>query len=266
MNPRATRTLISTLALALALCGGALAHGWEECDGWRQDDDWGDKGRYCELRELELGALSALAVDAAPNGGIKVVAGGDDAIRIEAKISVWRETEAEARETAAAIRIYTDGGRVRAEAGGRDNWSVSYRIQAPRRTDLDLESHNGGISVAGIEGHLKVETHNGGLTLDSLAGDVVARTRNGGVSVKLDGERWTGSGLDVETRNGGVSVDIPADYSAELETGTVNGRIKIDFPVMVEGEIGRRLTTTLGSGGAPIRVVTTNGGVRIEKN
>ena len=52
-------------------------------------------------------------------------------------------------------------------------------------------------------------------------------------------------------------------YSAELEAGTVNGRIRIDFPVTVQGEIGRSLTTTLGAGGATIRAKTRNGGVRI---
>lgn len=263
---RRTRTILELApALALVACAAATAHGWDDCDGWRQDDDRGDKGRYCEVRRLELAPSAALAVDAAPNGGIKVAAGAEGEILVEARVSVWDRDEAEAREAAAGVRIYTDGGRIRAEADGGDNWSVSYHIRAPRRTDLDLQSHNGGISVAGIEGHLKMETHNGGLSLDSLAGEVVARTRNGGVDVTLEGESWRGAGLDVETRNGGVSVDIPAEYSAELETGTVNGRIKIDFPVMVEGEIGRRISTTLGSGGAPIRVVTTNGGVKIDK-
>ena len=259
------KALISTAALLLALCGAAKAHDWDDCNGWYQDHDWGEKGRYCELRTLELAPLGALQVDAAPNGGIKVVAGGDGEVRIQAKVSVWGRSERDARDQAAGIHIYTDGGRIRAESERRDNWSVSYRIHAPRQTDLDLESYNGGISVAGIEGYLQMETHNGGLSLDSLAGDVVARTRNGGVSVTLDGDRWDGRGLDVETRNGGVSVDVPAEYSAELETGTVNGRIRIDFPVVVRGEIGRKLTTTLGSGGAPVRIVTTNGGVRIDK-
>lgn len=257
------------ITLALALIGGAGAAaggGWDDCEGWERDRDWGRKGRFCEVREIGLAALGELAVDAAPNGGISVTAGPPDEIHIQARVSVWGESEAEAREVAAGVRILTDGGRVRAEGERRDGWSVSYRIQAPRRTDLELESHNGGISVAGVDGRLRLETHNGGLTLDSLAGEVRARTRNGGVQVVLAGDRWQGAGLDVETRNGGVSVDIPRGYSAELETGTVNGRIRIDFPVTVEGEIGRRLTTTLGDGGAPIRVVTTNGGVRIDES
>jgi DUF4097 and DUF4098 domain-containing protein YvlB len=263
MHKRSFVALAATLAIILLGAPGAFADSWDDCDGWERDDR---KGRFCEIREYSMADLGSLEVDATPNGGIKVAAWGQSEIKVMAKVSVWDEDENDARDIAASIDIFTDGGRVRAESDRRKNWSVSYRIQAPSQTDLDLESHNGGISVAGIEGHLRIETHNGGLSLDSVAGDVVARTQNGGVSVELDGSSWRGTGLDVETTNGGVTLDIPSNYSAELETGTVNGRIKIDFPVTVQGEIGRRLTTTLGSGGAPIKVKTTNGGVRINEN
>jgi hypothetical protein len=262
MQRRHGIALAATLVLMMIAVPAAFA-GWDDCDGFERDGDWGRKGRYCETRETTLPAMDSLTVDAVPNGGIKVVAWDRNDILIEARIQVWDEDEDDAVRKAGGIEIHTDGGRVRAESRYEDNWSVSYRIQAPRAIDLQLESHNGGISVAGITGELRIETRNGGLTLDSVAGDVVARTRNGGVHIELQGERWQGSGLDVETRNGGIDLEIPDGYSAELETGTVNGRIRIDFPVTVRGEIGRSLSTTLGEGGAPIRVKTTNGGVRI---
>jgi len=42
----------------------------------------------------------------------------------------------------------------------------------------------------------------------------------------------------------------------------------VAFPVTVtiQGRVGRRISTRLGSGGAPIRVVTTNGPVEIQRN
>ena len=69
----------------------------------------------------------------------------------------------------------------------------------------------------------------------------------------------------METSNGGVTVDIPQNYNAEFETRTVNGGLNIDFPITVQGELTSRrgITTTLGSGGPPVRVRTTNGGVRV---
>ena len=91
------------------------------------------------------------------------------------------------------------------------------------------------------------------------------RTTNGGVEAELTGDTWEGTGLDLETTNGGVRLRIPEDYSARLETGTVNGGIDIDFPVTVQGRIGREFSTTLGGGGPLLRAETTNGHVRISR-
>jgi hypothetical protein len=65
-----------------------------------------------------------------------------------------------------------------------------------------------------------------------------------------------------------VNLDIPADYSARLETGTVNGPFDIDSPLTVtlQGRRYSRIHSVLGAGGAPVRAVTTNGPVQIRRN
>lgn len=254
------------LAILAIVAVPSLAHSWEDCDGWEEDGDWGSKGRFCEVRQLTLPATGSVAVDAGHNGGIRVRGDNRSDIDLEARIQVWGRSEEKARNLAEQIEIRTDGSRISADAPSDDDWSVSFRLQVPHQTDLDLAAHNGGISVEEVEGELRAETHNGGLSLAALAGDVRAETTNGGVRVELAGDHWDGSGMDVETRNGGVKVSIPEGYSAELETGTVNGRIEIDFPVTVQGQLGRSIETTLGSGGAPIRVKTRNGGVTISSH
>jgi hypothetical protein len=65
--------------------------------------------------------------------------------------------------------------------------------------------------------------------------------------------------------NGGVSLTIPRGYNGRLETGTTNGGMRVDFPITVQGMIGRRIQTQLGTGGPLVRAVTTNGGVRISE-
>jgi len=138
---------------------------------------------------------------------------------------------------------------------------VSYELFVPEATDLKLDTMNGGIALHDVKGTVEFKTMNGGVTLDSTAGSVRGRTTNGGVNVSLRGSSWDGEGLDVETTNGGIKVQIPSDYSARLITGTVNGGMRMDFPVTVQGRIDKRLDVTLGQGGPTIRVVTTNGGV-----
>jgi hypothetical protein len=59
---------------------------------------------------------------------------------------------------------------------------------------------------------------------------------------------------------------MPENYSAKLQTGTVNGGFSSDMELTVKLKDFRRgvnINTDINGGGAPVRVVTTNGGVRI---
>lgn len=262
------------LALLLGSVAGSLAH----AQGRRDDDrswmercrEWGGRNRatVCHEREMTLPARSgALVVNARPNGGISVVGSNRRDIRLVARIQANARREADAEAIVEEIEIETSGEiRATGPRTGRDEgWSVSFVLEVPRNIDLDLASTNGGINVEGVEGDLVLSTTNGGLTLAAVAGSVRGRTSNGGVVVTLDGTEWRGSGLDVETSNGGVRLVVPERYNARLETGTVNGGMNFDFPVTVQGRISRRLSTDLGSGGATIRVMTTNGGVSVTR-
>ncbi|HLH39066.1 MAG TPA: DUF4097 family beta strand repeat-containing protein [Bryobacteraceae bacterium] len=103
------------------------------------------------------------------------------------------------------------------------------------------------------------------MNLKRLAGDVEGSTMNGGLNIELAGARWDGAKLDARTTNGGVNLKMPENYSAHLETATVNGHLSMDLPVTMRGEIGKRLATDIGSGGATIHVETTNGDVNVKR-
>jgi hypothetical protein len=234
-------------------------------------NDYGndDNYRHCEVRDSMLPA-GALSVDAGQNGGVSVEAWDRNEIRVRAIVRGSARSNERAREIAGQVQVQAGGGRVYAtgpDLERREWWSVSYRINVPRRNDLDLSATNGGITIVGVTGNLRFDTTNGGVKLTNLGGRVNGETRNGGLNIVLTGDRWDGDGLDVQTSNGGVTLDIPSDYNAELETRTVNGGLNIDFPITVQGELTSRrgISTTLGSGGPPVRVRTTNGGVRIRR-
>jgi len=241
----------------------------EWLDRCKDDRNGDDRERFCELREKTIPSARLVEVDGGQNGGATVMGWDRDEILVRAKIQTWGDDASEARDVAQQITIETTGGRIRAEGPQmrrKTSWSVSFEVMVPKRTDLRLSAHNGGLSVQDVEGRMDLGTTNGGLSLKRVSGDVRGETTNGGVTVELDGDKWRGSGLDVRTTNGGVNLTIPRDYGARLETGTVNGSMNIDFPITVQGSIGRRITTQLGSGGPPIRAITTNGGVRISQD
>ncbi len=178
-----------------------------------------------------------------------------------------RRSRADADRLLRDVEVRTDG-EIRADgprAGRDEHWSATFELWVPRRTDLALEANNGGIAIDAVRGDIRFRTTNGGVSLDGLGGTVRGETQNGGLAVTLSGTRWDGAGLDAGTHNGGVSVNVPSSYNADLATGTVNGGLSIDFPVTVGGRIGRSIETRLGAGGTPIRVRTTNGGVRVRR-
>lgn len=229
----------------------------------------GDDEQFCETRDFTLPAGRSLTVDGRDNGGITVHAWDRADTKVTALIQARGETARDAEDLAKQITVATSAANVRAD-GPRttrrhESWSVSYEIWTPRHTELSLSASNGGIAVDGMDSRMDLETVNGGLTLSDAAGDVRGTTVNGGVTASLSGDRWNGAGLDLRTSNGGVHLTLPSNYSAQLETGTVNGGMNIGFPITVQGSIGRRLETKLGSGGPRIRAMTTNGGVSIQR-
>jgi DUF4097 and DUF4098 domain-containing protein YvlB len=232
------------------------------------DRNNGDRVQFCETRAVTLAASKALRVDGRSNGGITVHAWDNSQFQIVAMVQAQGETDADARNIARQINVTASNGEIRADGPDHQDhtsWSVSYEVWAPRHTDLSLISTNGGISVDGMDSRMDLETTNGGLSLTDLQGDVHGRTSNGGVTADLTGDSWRGAGLDLRTSNGGVRLIMPTNYSARLETGTVNGRLDVGFPITVSGRLSRNITADLGRGGATIRATTTNGGVSIQR-
>jgi hypothetical protein len=256
--------------LALAVGAGETEAQWTRTDDAGCEDRWGgrDRDRFCMVLEGEFDDAGRVVLDGGMNGGVQVEGWSRSGVEVRAMVWANARSAERAREIADDVRVSMRDGRLRADGpdtGRSESWGVSWEVTVPYETDLDIETMNGGIGVTDVQGEIVFRAQNGGVHLAGVGGDVSGRTTNGGVHVELDGRRWDGAGLDVETTNGGVTLAVPADYSARLETGTVNGGMELDFPVTVQGRIGKRLSTTLGDGGPPVRAVTTNGGVRISR-
>jgi len=222
----------------------------------------------CEIREQTFAPGGAISIDGRQNGGVSVKGWDQNQVLVRARVQTGAPTEAEAAELAQQIKIETSGSKIFAsgpESRQNYHWDVSYEVFVPRRSDVSIETHNGGIAIADVNGKLDFEAMNGGVVLKRVGGAVRGSTTNGGLVIELAGDRWDGETLDVSTTNGGVIMSVPENYSAHLETGTVNGSLSVDFPVTVQGHITKELAVNLGAGGATVKAMTTNGGVRIKR-
>lgn len=247
----------------------------EFCQNWND----GDRHNTNEIREYTVPSSGTVTVDGGRNGGVSIIGADRSDVFIRACVQAYGKTAEESNALAKGITIQT-GATIHAEGpddakkgwGDNKGWGVSYRIYVPRNTNLKLNTYNGGIKISSVNGTMEFEALNGGLKLNGISGNVRGRTTNGGIKLELAGKSWNGTGLDLQTTNGGIHVSMPENYSARFETGTVNGGFKSDIAGIAPPDDGEqknrghratRINTDLNGGGAPVRIITTNGGVKI---
>jgi hypothetical protein len=247
-----------------ALSGGAYDEGWSQpCqDEWSRGNEI-----HCDVREFPYRVDGPIAIDGGLHGGITVMGWEREEVRVLYRVKARAVTIEQAKELAGQVRLELAKGWLRPEgppqAGNRQSWSVEMKVWAPRKSDLSLRAHNGPAAVRGLHGTMELHSLNGPVSLVDLSGAVLARVTNGPLEVILGGRRWTGAGLDAEAQNGPVRLELPKDYSARLVTGTRHGPTDLDYPMKSLVAIGRgHFSTTLGSGGPTVRVVTSNGPYR----
>ena len=224
--------------------------------------------RHCEVREEILTGQKALDVDPGRNGGVHIRGWSGPDVRLQTRVEGYAGAASRARALVSAVRVTSLAGRLRTDgpmALDNEHWATYFYLDVPANTQLAINTNNGGISLEEFSGAAVLRATNGSIRVRAAAGDIRGRTENGGLHIELAGPRWEGEGLDVETRNGSVRLTVPANYSAEFETGTVHGRVQIDFPATIHSGRERRFTATLGSGGPKVRAVTTNGSVVVRR-
>lgn len=151
---------------------------------------------------------------------------------------------------AATARVASGNGRVRVSNVQRD---------------VEASSGNGAVTVENVGGPVRANSGNGDVTISAVQGPVNASSGNGDILVSMD--RLIGNDdLEFSSGNGTIEVTVPADFSAEVEASTGNGRIVTDFPIRIIGRISpTRLRGTIGDGGRRLKMTTGNGAMEIRK-
>ncbi len=267
-NPHMRNSALCLIFLAMPLAAQFVDNQKPEMQC--EDHEGGHQQRTCRVQEQRMGSTGSLQIDAGANGGVTVRGWSGTDMLVRAKVEGWDSSMAEAQSVSSAVILHANSGIVGAsgpEMHGKSGWSVSYEVFVPHMTNVTAHASNGGMHISDVGGTLDVHTVNGGLHLTRLTGDVRGETVNGGVHVELMGDHWDGRGMDVSSTNGGVHVTVPQQYSARLESSTVNGGVVSDLPnVMAQGTRGRQesLVATLGAGGPTLHITTVNGGVSID--
>ena len=220
-------------------------------------------------------------------GKVKALSKDDAKERLDAiRISILEEKP--------SITITTDASNLKATR----NYSVDYRIQAPKKMAETIGNRNGNISVSDVDAKAEARTRNGNVHVSRIKdgtdarttngnihvtdvfGNVEGHTRNGNVELKhiagrnsgsttngnirAEISKWEiGSEAKLTTRNGNVNLHVAENISARVKASVRNGVVKSDLPVKASLQTRRKLEGTLGSGEGVVDLRTTNGNVKL---
>lgn len=238
---------------------------------------------------IEASGLTGLEVRT-HNGTVSYDGGANSEIKVAAKKTASGITSGQAQAALDAMEVYvedTSDGRKklawRWSTPKSWNWGggVSFEIDGPAGLGLDVETHNGSVSVGGVAGDVKAVTHNGSVVASSSDGSLIIETHNGRIEADYDGPSislaTSNGGVDADlsdcgsvagdivTNNGGVRVTVGAATATNVDCTTYNGGIHAGAGIDVQKSSRHRLEGTVGAGGSPLKVRTHNGGIRLKK-
>jgi DUF4097 and DUF4098 domain-containing protein YvlB len=142
--------------------------------------------------------------------------------------------------------------------------AVEYTVHVPHGAHIArVITVNGTLRISGVEAIDELRTVNGNIEVYEGGGAVHAHATNGNVHLELVRLREQDNTV-AETTNGSVLLAVPSDTQADLDTRCLNGSFSSEIPVALESSLRpREMHGKLGRGGAPIRLRTVNGGIRI---
>jgi hypothetical protein len=175
---------------------------------------------------------------------------------------------------------------------------ANLEIRIPREMQIEIASINGRIDVAGVRARVRARSSNGSACIRDIVGNVdvitsnamvccsgncgslTARSSNG----KIEIEEHRGS-VDASTSNGLIRASLEVLGKRGVQLATSNGRIVLELPEEVDADVDiridngvirsdrtlappkrestGRLSGRLGSGGAQVKLRTSNGSISL---
>jgi len=256
----------------------------ESCSDLHIRFDHRDTVMQSEQRTITKAEAPVLRVRAEYNGGLQVQ--GWDQATYSVTLCKAAEAGGDADSILSQIHITFQNGELGVSSPpSGDRWNAHLLIRAPKSATMDLQAHNGPVTLRSVDGNVKVRAENGPVTVSGCTGDLdltsqngpvtlegnsgkqTVRTENGPVTVSLTGDKWTGSGLEAHATNGPVRLEIPSGYqSGVILESDGNGPFQCHASVCSEGRKtwdDDHKRVEFGSGPTLVRVSTVNGPVSV---
>ncbi|MGH9929445.1 MAG: hypothetical protein ACREA9_09470 [Pyrinomonadaceae bacterium] len=241
-----------------------------------------------ELRRFAYGGT--LTVIGPPDGSITIEGWPRSEVEISAEIQLRADTERDL-DLLAAVNTFVldeDANHLRVLSTGTHDkafmrsvakkfpktllglpWRIDYRIRVPFATDLDINAGRGPISIAGVEGNIRISAAESAAKLKLTGGTVSATIAIGTLNLQIPARSWRGVGADLRVAAGEITVEIPTGFSGDFDADVLrSGKIDASFEELGRASRGvdpRRLSARAGAGGAAFKLTVGDGVIVIRK-
>lgn len=242
-----------------------------------------------ETYRLQFGG--SVTLSAAPAGSIIIEGWQRNEVDVSATIELQAPSAADLDRLAAVntfvvdedinhIRIMTSGTHDRAFMKRMTKnfpktliglpWKIDYHIKIPALTDLDVDAGNGPISLAGVEGMLRLNAMKSDANLSLTGGLVSIIIQSGTVNLTIPARSWHGLGSEIKLASGNLNLDLMPGFSADINAEVLRlGEIKNSFaelqPLERNSITPRSVRARAGSGGATLTLTVGDGTITIRQ-
>jgi hypothetical protein len=242
-----------------------------------------------ETRRLGYGGT--LTIVGAPEGSITIEGWSRSEVEVRAEIQVRADSEQDLDRLAAVngfaldedlnhLRVLTTGTHDRAFMKAQAKnfpkkllglpWKIDYRIRVPMSVDLDINAGRGPISLAGVEGNVRVSSPQSETKLEFSGGTLSTTIAVGRVTLKVLGRSWRGVGADIKVAAGDIVLELPPGFSGDLDADILRtGEIESAYEGLEAREkpgiTKQHVKGRMGSGGGFLKLTVGDGRIYIKR-
>jgi len=294
--------LIPAVLLLAGCCGSSCVADFDDHSAYRSEFDQTyalQPGGTASVRNVD-GYVKVIPWDRNEvgfKGVLKVRAGSEEEARRLAKdIKVIVSHD----DKSFSVEVKRTGKARWVHWGIGHSWALDIDLNVPRQCNVDVETVDGSIEVSGLEGKVDAASTDGSVNVADVRGDVHctmvdgsceltnvdgavdanatdgslningkilglnAHTVDGSVHITALEGSTDAEGWRVGTVDGSVTMTLPKSLSFDLEASSVDGNIYVSGPAKFVSRSHHRVVATLGEGGSPLSVRTTEGSITVE--
>ncbi len=164
-----------------------------------------------------------------------------------------------------SIKMNTSGGNIEID---RSNGSITAftsggNISTENNTgNIELSTSGGMITALNFTGNINASTLGGHIILKGSDGSIKASTSGGNIKIDYTGPN---DGIDASTLGGNIVANLPSDFSADADIGTLAGRVDCEFTKVENRTVSTFLKTKFNNGGKTFKCITSGGNIVITK-